>query len=118
MRAKKSQPMKRRRIARSENDAAFPGSAAWLALAAPLVAPPPRVKEQLLARVRLAGATASAAMPPWRFESLRDATGWVSLPLRGVRMRELSVDRARDTALLFVEMTPGAAFPDHEHTAA
>ena len=86
-----------------------------LALAAPAVrAPSPAVKTALLARVRAAKAAVPAG---WRFANLAAAdSGWVNLPLPGVRLRELTVDATRDTALLFVEMAPGSVFPDHDHT--
>ncbi len=116
MRAKKSQSLKRRVTPAPDADRTFEGNAALLALAAPLLPPPPRVKEQLLARVRLAAA-APPATPAWRFEPVGGAEGWVPLPFPGVRMREVTVDAQRDTALLFVEMAPGSVFPDHEHTA-
>lgn len=96
-------------------------AAAWLALAAPVVrGPSPRVKAALLDRVRAAkdaDARTAKAATGWRFSSLSEDGGWLKLPFPGVRMREVSVDAARDTALVFVEMTPGAIFPDHDHAA-
>ena len=96
--------------------------AALLALAAPAArGPSPRVKAALLARVRAAKAKTPppAATPAgWRFAAVASDQGWVDLPLPGVRLREVTVDPARDTALLFVEMAPGAIFPDHDHAAA
>lgn len=91
-----------------------------LALAAPAVrAPSPAVKDALLARVRATKASPPSAFASgWRFEKIMAETGWVKLPLPGLRMREVTVDAARDTALLFVEMAPGAIFPDHEHSTA
>ncbi len=98
-----------------------------LALAAPAVrAPSLAVKSALLARIRAtnaAGSAGAASRPQaadatvgWRFEKMADAEGWVKLPFPGLRMREVTVDAARDTALLFVEMAPGAIFPDHDHS--
>jgi len=85
-----------------------------LALAAPVVrAPSPGVKDALLARVR----AEKAAGAGWKFAKVAADEGWVKLPFPGLRMREVTVDAARDTALLFVEMAPGAIFPDHDHTA-
>ena len=92
--------------------------AALLALAAPAArGPSPHVKSALLARVR-ASKHAAAPAPDWRFAALAAGEGWVPLPFPGVKMRELTVDTARDTALLYVEMMPGAIFPDHDHTSA
>jgi quercetin dioxygenase-like cupin family protein len=55
----------------------------------------------------------------WRFFSVGapEAGRWVPLPIPGVRIRELTIDRERDVALLYVEMAAGAVFPEHEHTA-
>ena len=89
-------------------------STARLALLAPVApAPSPAVKEALLARIR-----ASQGGAAWRFGSLAGDEGWVRLPFPGVRMREISVDAARDTALVYIEMEPGAIFPDHDHSSA
>ncbi|MEY2877691.1 MAG: hypothetical protein RLZZ15_71 [Verrucomicrobiota bacterium] len=101
---------------------------ALLTLAAPVApAPSPAVRRTLLARVHAAQAAAAApkknpAAPTagWRFAALAagDAdAAWLPVPLPGVRLREITVDAARDTALVFVEMQPGAVFPDHTHAA-
>jgi hypothetical protein len=88
-----------------------------LALAAPVVrGPSPAVKNALLARIR-AEKPASTAAEGWRFAKFAAGENWVNLPLPGLRMRELTIDTVRDTALLFVEMAPGAKFPDHDHSA-
>jgi anti-sigma factor ChrR (cupin superfamily) len=88
--------------------------------------PSPRVKEALMARVRAAKATTATspaktaktvAPAGWRFEALASAEGWLPLPIPGVRIREVTVDRERDTALLYVEMAPGSIFPEHVHSA-
>ncbi|MEO5959736.1 MAG: cupin domain-containing protein [Opitutaceae bacterium] len=93
-------------------DAPLSETAAALALAVPLAVPSPRVKEQLLARIR---ATPPGTAAGWRFATVASGEGWVALPFPGVRMREVTVDMERDTALVFIEIAPGAAFPDHEH---
>jgi quercetin dioxygenase-like cupin family protein len=88
-----------------------------LAFAAPAVpGPSPAVKRALLARVRESRAPVPSAAG-WRFDKISAGAGaWVKLPIPGLRLRELAIDRARDTALLFVEMAPGAIFPDHDHS--
>ena len=92
-------------------------SGARLALLVPVApAPSPRVKDRLFARIRAAGASAQRTKE-WRFTALAANEHWIPLPLPGVRMRELTIDAERDTALLYVEMAPGAAFPDHDHSA-
>lgn len=101
-------------------------AAARLALAAgPVEAPSPRVKQELLARVRASQKTAAVsseaadagAVAGWRFSPLAGSEGWVPLAIPGVRMREVTIDRERDTALLYVEMAPGSVFPEHVHSA-
>ncbi len=82
---------------------------AKLAWAAESATPPPAVRERLLARVR--------ATKAWKFIAADDSGAWLTMPFPGVRIKELSVDASRDTAMLLIEMAPGSRFPDHEHTA-
>ncbi len=131
MSAKKTSPSRRPVVTRPPSPAAGEAFAApspadgamLLALAAPAVrGPSPAVKSALLARIRAEKSSAGLrpALPQtagWRFEKIAADEGWVKLPLPGLRLRELTIDAARDTALLFIEMAPGAVFPDHEHTA-
>src|SRR4051812_23012174 len=122
MPVKKNRPTKTGARDTRVADAALDEAAALLALALPAIEPPPGVKAQLLARVRgehqsSSALAVSSEQAGWRFGSLADNAGWVPVPFPGVKMREISVDAARDTVLLYVEMRPGAAFPDHEHTA-
>ena len=104
------------------------GSAAWLpptvaslALAAsPVSAPSAKIKQRLLARIRAERKAApqvkvAAAPEGWRFESARSPAGWFEA-VPGVRFKALSVDKARDVALVLVELAPGAQFPDHSHS--
>jgi len=108
-------------------DAPLGEAVARLVFAAPQnEAPSPRVKEQLLARVRGGkGGTGAPGRPElpaaaeaaWRFSALGADEDWAPLPLPGVRLRELAIDRERDTALLYIVMAPGARFPDHVHSA-
>ncbi len=87
-----------------------------LALAAPVAgAPSAKVKSALLARI---AAAKTGQKSGWRIENVAAKHGWVKLPIPGVRLREVTVDAARDTVLLFIEMAPGAIFPDHDHTTA
>src|SRR5450432_2283812 len=107
MSGKKSQPARRtRRPAAADALAAnapLSETAALLALAAPpSAAPPLRVREQLLARIRAAQAPGlmppAAAEPGWRFESANAGEGWRAASFPGVRLKTLSVDEARDVA--------------------
>lgn len=116
MKPKHSRPAKKHPIETLAPDAPLGELAARLACALPQTAPPPRVREQLLARIR----AEKTAIPPavgFRFAALDADENWVPLPFPGVRMREVTVDDRCDTALVYVEMTAGAVFPDHEHAA-
>ncbi len=104
--------------------ALLPEVVALLALAAPRQPKPAaRLKQALLAGIRAGRAVAPskpvvsqgpAAPAGWRFESVKAAEGWlVAMP--GIRFKPLSVDAARDVALVLVELAPGSQFPDHPH---
>lgn len=82
-----------------------------LARAADAGEPRPEVKEALMARVR-----ASASQPPAGF-SFRLATDdqWLPHPVPGIRMKVLSLNRARDYATLLLDVAPGTTFPPHHH---
>src|SRR5450432_69561 len=101
MSARKIKPAKRLPAAADpfEKGGRLGESVALLALIAPPATPAPRVKELLLARIRAAPANAPAG---WRVASVTTDADWVALPFPGVRMREVTVDAERDTALLYV----------------
>jgi quercetin dioxygenase-like cupin family protein len=107
-----------------EPGAALSDETAVLAFASPVaVAPSAAVKARLMARIRAAQTPAhgtpevAPAVAGWRFDSVRDKAGWFALPVPGVRMKQLSVDPARDVMQMLVEIAPGARFPDHDHIA-
>jgi hypothetical protein len=115
MAAKKHSSAKRVPARRWAGGESLDETSVALCLATPLALPAPGVKERLLARIRASQAAEGAG---WKFGALAAAAGdWVPLPFPGVRMREITTDAERDTALLYVEMSPGAIFPDHDHTA-
>jgi quercetin dioxygenase-like cupin family protein len=118
MSAKKSNSAKRVRVADIlAIDAPLSETAAKLALGAPQLAPSAGVKAALMTRIRASKETRVAEEAGWRFAPLAKNADWVPLPFPGVKMREVTIDRERDTALLYVEMIPGAIFPDHQHSA-
>ena len=97
--------------------AAAPEFAAPHALLAHAVAParpPAKVKRALLDRIA-AEKSAPAAPAGWRFDSVSRAEGWLTMPFPGVKMKELSASPAHNSALVLIEIAPGARFPDHEH---
>lgn len=111
-----SQSTRSPRPSRSGAAPELPPAAALLALAVPPRDPAPRVKQQLLARIAAERTRAKKApAPSWRFDSVRRREGWLAMPFPGVKMKELSVDEARNTALVLIEMAPDSRFPDHEH---
>lgn len=85
---------------------------ARLAFAAPAAKPSPKVKAQLIARVR---AAINSSATGWRFESASAQEGWRQSTFPGVQFKTLSVDEARDRVTVPVEMAAGAPFPDHIH---
>lgn len=115
----KSRPQPRTRAPSTAGWASLSEAEATLAFAAPLAAvPSPRVKEQLLTRVRGANATVANVTPPgWRFESASADAGWRGASFPGVRFKTLSVDERRDVVVVLIEMAAGARFPDHVHDA-
>lgn len=92
----------------------FPAPFALLAHGVAAVRPPAKIKRALLDRID-AEAQAPAAPRGWRFDSAHRAEGWLTLPFPGVKMKELSVSPAQNSALVLIEIAPGARFPDHEH---
>lgn len=108
-----ARPAYLRRLARASSGerAAIAGlyrAAARLASALPPMEPPPGTKAHLLARVA----------PSPRFFSIRSGEGtWQDSPVPGVRLKLLRLDVARDTAVMLVQIAPGAIYPAHHHSA-
>ncbi|MBI3886362.1 MAG: cupin domain-containing protein [Opitutae bacterium] len=111
-----------RRPRRGGNPAAaeFPAEFAMLAYAAPAAsAPAAGIKRALLAKITAEKrARAPRAARGWRFDSVGRTDGWFAMSFPGVRMKELSLDLRRDSALVLVEIARGGRFPDHEHEFA
>ncbi len=124
MSAKKSTTSVRAKPAASADALLARHAGALSLLARETAAPSPAVKARLLSRVRASlrpqpDLRAASAVPPgWRFETVGAEAGWFALPFPGVRMKQLSVDGARDVMQMLVEIAPGARFPDHEHVLA
>lgn len=76
----------------------------------PGAVPRPDVRARLLA---------SVAEPPapegFVFRYDRD-DDWVPHPLPGIRIKVLSIDRARNCATVIFDVAPGTRFPAHHHT--
>lgn len=76
-----------------------------VAASAPLVDPPPHVRERVLA----------AARTPGRYTSWAADATWIDTGIPGIRARVLAIDRARSLVTLIVRAEPGAAYPAHSH---
>ena len=92
------------------------------------VPPPNRVRTQVLARIRntpqqppVPAAARSAGITPPNdgFRFLRPAEGqWSPGPYPGTRLQVLSTDLRRNYMLVYIELEPGAIFPEHDHRGA
>jgi quercetin dioxygenase-like cupin family protein len=84
--------------------------AARLAIASvQVVAPPPGLKERIMARAATTG----------RLFTIRESEGeWKAPGIKGITMKVLSIDRERRSAVLLVRAEPGAVYPSHRHSGA
>ncbi len=102
-----------------------------LATALPQEAPPLRVRDSLLDRIRHAAVAAegnSPLLPHLRAEARTDPGHpnpvvhrptegpWQDTAVAGVRLRVLHVDQARNHFTALVRMAPGTAYPRHVHS--
>ncbi|MDR3456560.1 MAG: cupin domain-containing protein [Verrucomicrobiae bacterium] len=89
-------------------------AAALMAVAqSPARKPSPSLKGKILARVG-AGARPPAQNP--FFFVGRNEGEWQTLPVPGVRVKDLSVDARRGTSVKLYELAAGARFPGHHHS--
>jgi quercetin dioxygenase-like cupin family protein len=99
-------------------DAEFAGVVAHLAAAVPPVAPPPGVRERLLASLpadpRQADRDAAGQLPGLSFAFGEDGP-FKPTPYPGVWVRMLYVDRPRGQFTCLLRLDPGAAYPSHAH---
>jgi anti-sigma factor ChrR (cupin superfamily) len=78
---------------------------------------PAGLKDKVLARIRAtpqAKPSAGADSPGFQFV-LREEGEWFPAPVPGGRFKKLSLNPAGGYALLYLELPPGARFPEHEH---
>jgi anti-sigma factor ChrR (cupin superfamily) len=101
--------------------------------------PRPEVKRRLMAQIRaeraasLASDAASATKSeetttlrpakgptpvPRGFSFTEETQGWEPHPVPGIRMKLLSLNRARGVATLVLDVAPGTTFPEHHHAGA
>ena len=77
-----------------------------IAASVPDETPSPHVREALLARI---------AAPANHTITAAEGT-WVESAVRGVRMKILAIDRARDRVTMLLKGEPGARYPAHRHS--
>ena len=89
--------------------------AALMAVAQTVVRKPSAaLKEKILARVKSGELPKSLANP--FFTVGRNEGQWQTLPIPGVRVKDLCVDDKRGTSVKLYELAPGAHFPEHHHS--
>ena len=87
---------------------AFRETVAWLPFASESVAPPPQLREKLLARIR------QPELAPGIRVVRADEGSWQPL-VPGVVAKRLYEDSAKGTVALLVRMQAGAQYPPHSH---
>ncbi len=107
-------PLAWRELAANRQTLAALAIAQW-----PPRSPAATLKDRILARAR-AGAEPcppeSDINPSLRY--LRKGEGaWLPMPTRGLRIKLLSLDPARNYALLYAEIEAGVGYPSHHHSA-
>jgi len=106
--------------------AAFQSVTSALLLLIKPVTPPARVREHVLDRIRRTPphpAPELSVNPPGPdlsgFRFLRPAEGeWSPGPHPGTRMQVLATDWRRNYLMVYLELEPGATFPEHDHSAS
>ena len=91
-----------------------------LVLAAPVVSPPPTLRDKMLRRIDALAATKPAAdkalpdaLAGLRFLNSADQKPWKPLPVPGTYIKLLSLDSERGYAVLLGKLDPGARYPAH-----
>src|SRR5260221_3768992 len=71
------------------------------------VAPPPSVTSRLMSLVRDI---------PQNSRTVRSHEGhWTQTPMRGVKVKLLTIDNSRGTATILMDLAAGATLPEHGH---
>ena len=93
-----------------------------VALAAPVIEPPPALREKVLRRIDELAATKSAGdKPPFdaltglRFLDSAAQKDWKPLPIPGAYIKLLSLERERGYAVLLGKLDPGTRYPAHQN---
>ena len=83
----------------------YDAATAAMVASLPLVEPPARVRDRVLATART-----PATYTSWAAEA-----EWINTGLPGIHARILAVDKARSLVTLVIRAAPGAVYPSHKH---
>jgi quercetin dioxygenase-like cupin family protein len=79
-----------------------------------MVAPPPLVKQRLMARLNAGQAPAQSA--PGLSFIFSDEGEWMPHPVKGILIKQLALDTVRGYATLLMKVPPGTEYPEHHHS--
>jgi anti-sigma factor ChrR (cupin superfamily) len=98
---------------------------ALIAVSAPQVAPPARMKQKVLDRIASSTPQAPAArpseeqaranVPGFAFVETSESRGWKELPVRGAWIKFLSIEPSKGYAVLLGRLEAGVRYPAHFH---
>jgi quercetin dioxygenase-like cupin family protein len=97
-----------------------------LALAAPQLEPPARVRSQLMAVIQAdavggdaVGDAVAGQLPakPSNYTLLAGEGQWNETPFPGITMKILAIEPARNLVTMLLKGEPGARYPSHRHSA-
>lgn len=77
---------------------------------------PAGLKAKLMDQIRARVGVGKREAPPHFFSLLKAEGVWTTLPVPGVRCKELTSTGSRGYKITLYELAPGARFPQHHHT--
>lgn len=77
---------------------------------------PAGLKSKIMAHVRAAAPEKTAKSATEFYNIFRGEGEWKTLPVPGVRVKDLAEDPKRGLSMKLYELVPGAHFPGHHHT--
>lgn len=90
-------------------------AAATVAMTEPRKAPA-NLKSRVMERIALSPKTAPAKPAAGFYSILKTEGAWKTLPVPGVRVKDLAADTRRGLSVQLYELAPGARFPTHHHS--
>lgn len=95
----------------------FEETVARLAFAAPLVTPPPSLRDRVMASIRQKRRPSFVEEQPGILVHRGDLEDWAETPYPGVLVKRVAHDRGREMASYLLKMAAGSTFPNHTHNA-